>query len=197
MMATPTMTWLRRRLGSDGNPLRRREDRIAAWLVPAWFLALLALGPAVASAAALWVHSGESAVQHAEQSWHEVPGVLLKAASGPLMTDNGANTWTVWALAKWSAAGRWHVGAVPVAAKSPAGSEVPVWLNKAGKVEVAPLSARQLGAYADTVTTIALAALAVFLAGIAWAVSRALDRRRLASWEAAWLVVGPRWSRQS
>jgi hypothetical protein len=44
---------------------------------------------------------------------------------------------------------------------------------------------------------IALAILAVFLAGIAWIAARILDKRRLASWESDWLVVGPRWSRQS
>ena len=43
---------------------------------------------------------------------------------------------------------------------------------------------------------LALAVLAVFLAGLALLGRRVLDRRRLAGWEAAWLSVGPQWSRQ-
>ena len=197
MMASPTTTWLQRRLGRDGNPLRRREDLMAGWLVPAWFLAFLALAPLIAAAAGLWVHSGNSAVRHAQQSWHEVQGVLLRSAAGPEMTDNGANTWTVWTLAQWTSDGLKHIGAVPVAARSSAGSPVPVWLNRAGQVEVPPLSAGQLNAYANTAMAVALAGLAVFLAGMAWLAARIMDKRRVASWESAWLVLGPRWSRQS
>jgi len=197
MMATPTTTWLKRRLGRDGNPLRRREDLMAGWLVPAWLVAFLALAPLAAAAASLWVHSGDSAVRAAQRSWHEVRAVLLKAAPGPEMTDNGANTWTVWTRAEWTANGVRHVGAVPVAAKSRAGSNVTVWLDKAGHVEVPPLPAAQLNAYADSAMVTAMAALAVFLAGLAWLGSRILDKRRLASWESAWLVTGPRWSRQN
>jgi hypothetical protein len=40
----------------------------------------------------------------------------------------------------------------------------------------------------------AVAALAVILAGVGWLTRRALDRRRLAGWDAEWLANGPRWS---
>ncbi len=184
-------------LGRDGNPLRRREDLVAGWLLPAWFLAFLALAPLVAAGAGLWVRSGNSSVINAERSWHKLQGVLLRAAPGPEMTDGGANTWTVWTLARWTADGLQHVGAVPAAAKSSAGSEVAVWLDKAGNVEVPPLPSAQLSAYADTAMVIAMAGLAVFLAGLALIASRILDKRRLASWESAWLTTGPRWSGQN
>ena len=54
---------------------------MAGWLFrPA--LAFLALAPLIAAAAGLWVHSGNWAVRHAQQSWHEVQGVLLRSAAG-------------------------------------------------------------------------------------------------------------------
>jgi hypothetical protein len=39
-------------------------------------------------------------------------------------------------------------------------------------------------------------ALAIVLGGLTLLVRRVLDRRRLARWGAAWLAVGPQWSRQ-
>jgi hypothetical protein len=48
-------TWLARKLGLDGNPLRRRTDKIAAG----------------------------AADQRAERSWHQVPAVLLQAPPAP------------------------------------------------------------------------------------------------------------------
>jgi hypothetical protein len=94
-MATPTMTWRRlsRRLGRDGNPLRRRSDLIEAWLLPAMITAFLALSPLVAGAAGIWVRADNAAARHAQLSWRRVPAVLLQAAAGPQMSDNGANTW--------------------------------------------------------------------------------------------------------
>lgn len=199
MMATPTTRWtrLRRRLGRDGNPLRRREDTLAAWIGPAALLIFLAIAPLTAVLAAAWVHAGNSAVERAQQHWHSVEGFLIKPAPGPEMTSSGANLWTVWVLARWKADGVAHRGEVPARAKSPAGSPVRIWLSRTGKVEVQPLSAAQLGPYAESVITIALALLAMFLAALAWAAWHVLERRRLKSWESAWLVIGPRWSRQA
>jgi hypothetical protein len=63
-------------------------------------------------------------------------------------------------------------------------------------VQPPPPTAAQLGDRAVTATSIALAILAMLLAGLALLGKRALDKRRLASWETAWLAVGPRWSHQ-
>jgi len=197
MMVTTT-TWVRlsRRLGMDGNPLRRRADRIEAWLAPAAIAVFLALCPVAAVGVSAWVHANNAAVQRAERSWHPVKAVLLRAAPGPAETDGGANTWTVWTQARWSVGGVQRTGAVPVPAKSAAGSTHTVWLNRAGAVEAPPASPSQVAGLADTATSIALTALAVLLAGLTWLIRRALDRRRLARWESAWLTTGPRWSHQ-
>jgi len=194
-MATTTM-WVKlsRRLGMDGNPLRRRADKIEAWLTPVAIAVFLALCPVVAVGMSAWVHADNAAAQRAEHSGRAVKAVLLQAAPGPAESDGGANTWMVWTQARWSVGGVQRTGAVPVPAGSPAGSTHTVWLNRAGAVEVPPASASQVAGLADTVTGVALAVLAVLLAGLTWLFRRALDRRRLARWESAWLAVGPRWS---
>ena len=198
MMATPTTTWMKlaRRLGRDANPLRRRSDVIEAWLAPAAIVVFLILGPLVAGLVALGVRADNAAAEHVQQSWHPVSAVLLRAAPGPEFSDNGTNTWTEWAPARWTAAGRQHTGNIPVPAGSRAGSTQTVWLDSAGHVRDPAMTGSELGGAIGTGILLALAALAVVIAVAFRLAQRALDRRRLASWETAWLAVGPRWSHQ-
>src|SRR5215472_7319153 len=198
MMAMPTATWkkLARRLGRGPNPLRRRSDVLEAWLVPAAFVVFLALSPLVAGLAAMGVRADNAAAQHVQQSWHPASAVLLRAAPGPAFSDNGANTWTVWEPARWTAGGRQYTGSIPVAAGSRAGSSQTAWLDRAGHVRAPAMTAPELSGAIGTGILLAVAALAVVI-GIAYRLAKwALDRRRIASWETAWLSVGPRWSHQ-
>jgi hypothetical protein len=181
----------------DGNPLRRPADKIEAWLTPAAIAAFLALCPVVAIGMSAWVHADYAAAKRAELSWHHVTAVLRQAAPGPVESDGGANTWTVWVKAQWSIGGLQKTGEVPVAAGSPAGSTQTVWLNSAGAVQAPPARASQVAALADTATCLGLTALAVLLAVLTWLIRHVLDRRRIARWESAWLTVGPRWSHRS
>ena len=184
-----------RRLGFDHNPLRRGSDVIEAWMLPAAIAAFLILGPLLAGVTGLRIHADNVAAQRAEHSWQRVPALLLQAAPGPMMSDNGANSWLVWTPARWTAGGLAHVGSVPAPAGTSAGTTVPVWLDRAGNVQV-PLTA--LGARDRVIIAgaLVLALLAAFLAGLTLLGRLILDRRRLAGWEAAWLSVGPQWSRQ-
>ena len=198
MMAMPTTTWMKlaRRLGRGPNPLRRRADVIEAWLVPAAIVVFLVLSPLVAGLAAMGVRADNAAAQHVQQSWHPVSAVLLRAAPGPAFSDNGSNTWTVWTPARWTVGGRHYTGKIPVPADSRAGSTQTVWLDQAGHVRAPAMSAPQLSGAIGTGILLAVAALAVVI-GIAYRLAKwALDRRRIASWETAWLSVGPRWSHQ-
>jgi hypothetical protein len=189
-MTTPTMTWTRlsRRLGSDHNPLRRRSDLIEAWLLPAVIAAFLVLSVPVMIAATWWTHAGDTAARHTERSWHQVPAVLLRATPGPMMTDRGANYWIAWAPARWTAGGRQHVSKIPVVAGTSAGRTVAVWLDRAGHVRIPPLTANEANGRAATAAGAALVALAVLLAGLGALGRWWLDRRRLAGWDAAWLL---------
>jgi hypothetical protein len=192
---TRASTRLARRLGLDGNPLRRRSDVIAGWLMPAAVLAFLALSPAVYALTNARVHADDAAARRAERSWHRVTGIVLAPAPGAAQAGNGASNWTVTAPVQWTVSGQTHTADLPVPAATAKGSHVPVWLDQAGKPEI-PLTAVQAGDRAIADTLVALAALAVALAGLAWLGRRILDRRRLAGWEVEWLAVGPRWSRR-
>jgi hypothetical protein len=194
----PTTTWTRvaRRLGFDHNPLRRRSDLIEAWLLPAVIAVFLALSPLLVGAASAWVHHDNAATQQAQRSWHRVTAVLLQAVPGPLMSDNGTNSWTTWSPARWTENGRPHVGQVPAAAGSSAGSTVSVWLDRAGNVQAPPLTAGQIRDRVVLAAVVALTALALFLTAVALIGRRLLDRGRLAGWATAWMSVGPQWSRR-
>ena len=198
MTAKPTTTWMRlaHRLGRDPNPLRRRSDVIEAWLAPAAIVVFLALSPLVAVLAATGVRADDAAAQHVQQSWHPVTAVLLRAAPGPQFSDNGANTWTEWAPARWTAGGRHYTGNIPVPADSRAGSTQTVWLDSGGHVRVPAMTKPELSGAIGTGILLALAGLAVLLAVAARLGRWALDRKRMASWGDAWLSVGPRWSHQ-
>ena len=198
MMATPTRTWqkLARHLGRDDNPLRRRTDIIEAWLGPAAVILFLALAPVIFLLTSAWVSAENSAVRQAQQSWHAVPAVLLRAAPGPEFSDNGANTWYAWTPARWTQDGRQRVGDIPAAAGSRAGSTQTLWLDRAGDVRVPPQAPAQARDEASATTLLELAGLALLLIIVARLARWALDRRRIAGWETGWLAVGPRWSHQ-
>jgi hypothetical protein len=185
-----------RRLGFDHNQLRRRSDVTEAWILPAVIAVFLALSPVLASAASAWVHNENAAAQQAERSWHRVTAVLLQAVPGPLMSDNGANTWVTWTPARWTEGGRPHVGQVPADAGSSAGSTVSVWLDRAGNVQTPPLNPGQVRDRVVLAAVVVIASFAVFLTVLALIGRRVLDRRRLAGWGTAWLSVGPQWSRR-
>src|SRR5262249_6122528 len=70
---------LGRWLGVDRNPLRRRTDKIATWLMAQFLVAVLIGAPLFGIAAFTWAGRAGAAEQRAERSWHEVPAVLLRS----------------------------------------------------------------------------------------------------------------------
>jgi hypothetical protein len=198
VMATPTVTWLRltRRLRRNGNSLRRRSDVIEAWLLPGVIAVFVALSPLVAIGATMVVRADDAAAQHGAQLLRAVPAVVLRAAPGPEMSDNGANTWLVWTTASWTADGRQWTGNVPVPANTKAGSTVTILLDRAGKVRMPPPTPAQVRDRVIVAVLVAFAGLGLLLAAVAVLSRRILERRRLSGWERAWLSVGPAWSRQ-
>jgi hypothetical protein len=196
-MTTPTTTWKRliRRLGRDGNPLRRRSDVLDAWLVPVAIVAFLALSPLVLVLTGNWMRAANASEQAAQAHWHHVQAVLLQPVPGPQQSNHGTNSWITWTPARWTAAGIQHTADVPAQAGSRAGSVVTVWFDGAGKVQLPRLTPGQASSRILEARLTGLALLAVVLAIMIMVVRRLLDRRRIAGWEHAWLSVGPTWSR--
>jgi len=182
---------LARTLGLDGNPLRRRTDKIAAFLGVLLVAAFLIGAPVVARAAIGWVSRVAAAEQQAMRSWHQVPAVVQKAAPAPA-------AWEVsWVPARWTApGGRPRTGQIPVSDAVAAGQTIRLWVDAAGTPTGPPPG--QAPVELDDVATAAVAvvALGVVLLCLMGAGRFVLDRRRLAGWEAAWADVGPQWTKR-
>ena len=197
-MTAPPHIWTRlaRRLGRGSNPLRRREDLLDAWLTPVTIVVFLAMCPLIVGVTGALVRSVNSAAERAQSSWRPVPAVLLHSAPGAAGQAYGAIPWESPTLARWTAGGRARTGEIPAPAGARAGSTVTAWLNRDGRVEAPPLTKREAGQRVVELTLSALSLLAAVLITMMQLARHALNRRRLASWEAAWLAIGPLWSRR-
>ena len=185
------------RLGLDANPLRRRTDRVATFLAAQLLLVVLVGVPLVAIAAYGWAGRIGAAEQRAERSWREVPAVLLmKSAPSPNSFVSGLFGYS-WVPARWVGPnGQARSGNIAVEIGMAAGRTVPIWVNAAGRPTDAPLTHRAVQARAATVAAVATLALVIALSLLAWAGRKLLDRRRLADWELAWAIVGPKWTKR-
>ena len=185
-------TRLARRLGLDGNPLRRRIDRIAACLAALLMAVSLIGAPMLSMAAVRWVGHAAAAGQRAARSWRQVPAVLPRGA--PLLAVGEVFS-TSWVPARWTAPdGQERAGRIPVSSRLAAGRTVRLWVDTAGSPTGLPPShgaAVASEALAAAFASVALGAVLWWLAG---AGRRVLDRRRLAAWEAAWAAIGPQWT---
>lgn len=187
-------TRLSRRLGLDGNPLRRRTDKIAACAAALLLVAFLIGAPLLSVAAAGWAAHSGAAHQQAGRSWRPVSATVLQVAP-PTAADEVLGSSLV--LARWTTPnGQVRTGRIPVRTRRDAGSMVRLWVDAAGSPADPPLNRRQVVALEATAVVIASATLGIMLLCLAWAGRRVLDRRRLAAWEAAWAAVGPQWTRR-
>ncbi len=189
-------TQLSRALGLDGNPLRRRADRLGTGLALGLWALFLICAPLLAVLAGRWTHEAGLAQQRAERNWRQVVAVTLQAA--PPSADQYAAQWAdIGVLAKWvTPSGVQRVGEVWAWPGIRAGTSVRVWLNGSGWPSGPPLSARQLSTRVLGVAALVPTVLAAVLLIIAWLARWLLIRSKLAAWESDWAVVEPQWSRQ-
>jgi cytochrome c-type biogenesis protein CcmH/NrfG len=182
---------LARRLGLDGNELRRTSDRIEAWFLLALIVAFVPLAGVATSAAARWVHAYGAYEVRADQSLRQVTAVLLPGAAGSSPTGS---TWS-WEPARWTADGVKRTGYVPADPGTPAGTAIPIWVNDTGQAQPPPVTGTQVTA---RVVLVAIATPPAVALGL-WLTWRALrwrlDRHRLARWARAWSSVEPLWTR--
>ncbi|MEU3852861.1 hypothetical protein [Streptomyces sp. NPDC029554] len=188
--AAPVRLWRWR-----SNPLRRRSDRVEAWILLAcWVLAVLC--GAVAALAAATAVDGALSAQRAQT--RAVPAVLTeRAPRTPPVTTDGSGGDTVWATVRWTAPdGSPHTGRTEVEPDAAAGTRVTVWTDRAGELAEAPLGPTE--SMFQAVGTGVLAGAGA--AAAVWACGRLarlrLDRRRLERWDGEWARVGPQWRRR-
>jgi hypothetical protein len=191
---SPRSTWLGRLLRGwrpDRNPMRRGSDRAETAILGVLLAAFLAGAPFAAHAAGSWTYTASTRQAQAQQAaLRQVPATLLQAASPWNLSETGSE-----ASARWTAPdGQVRTGQIFVPSGASAGSTVMVWVNQAGQLTDSPLQRSQVAGRAVMAQVFAVAALAAVLIIVGWAARRALDRRRLAAWDAEWLATGPRWS---
>lgn len=180
-----------RRLGFDGNSLRRGTDKAGAYGRAA-LLAIFLIGtPAACTVTGLWTYHVAIAEQRAEQSWQQVPAVVLESV--PPQDPYSGFAWT-WA--SWTAAGHRHTGTIPVNGGTRAGTRIPIWVNASGQASGPPLSRGTALLRVVDYIVLAPIALGLVLLILAGAGHYLLNRRRMAGWAAGWDVVGPQWTRQ-
>jgi hypothetical protein len=188
-------TRLVRKLGLDGNPLRRRTDRVGACFAALLLATFLISAPVLSVTAIGWAGRTGATGQQAARSWHRVSAVLWQAAPAASLSREALG-FTL-AQARWTAPdGRARAGAIPVSAGLAAGHKVPLWVDEAGLPTGPPPSHGTTVARKATAGVVATVALGIMLLCLASAGRWMLDRRRLADWEAAWAAVGPQWTRR-
>jgi hypothetical protein len=192
--------WLRRVLRGlrpDRNPLRRTHDRIEAYLLAALFAASAAAAPFAAQAASQAAYAGALHAQRTERATErQVRAQLTQFATG---TGTGYSlTGYVAAQATWtSVTGARHTGEVMVPAGSKKGSTVTIWASTSGNVVSPPLLTSQVAGQGQAAAAGAIAGICALYLCEAAIVRHVMNRRRLAAWEADWLVTARAWNRQS
>jgi hypothetical protein len=184
---------LLRGLRPDRNPLRRGSDRAETVVLAALLAAFLVGAPFAAGAAGHWASiSAARQAQAQRASLTQVTATLVRNA--PVWSGYGSGTGAV-TQARWRAPdGRPRSGEVYVTAGDLAGGTVRIWVDRAGLRTRPPLTRDQVAGRIQFLAGAAVSGLATLLAIVGWLAHRALDRRRLAGWDADWLATEPRWS---
>jgi hypothetical protein len=180
----------------DRNPLRRTCDRVETYLLAGLFAALAAAAPFAGQAASHAAYAGALRAQRAELATsHQVRAELTELA-GYAYSGYTVSGY-VPALATWtSAAGVRHTVQVMAPAGSKKGGTVTVWADSAGNPVSPPLLTSQVSGDGQAAALGAIAGLGAFYLAAAAAARGAANRRRMAAWDADWLVTAPVWNRQ-
>jgi hypothetical protein len=186
-------------LGS--GPLKRRTDRVQALARLVLVLAFLAAPSlAVLAATKATTHLDAAAAAEAAQRYRVTAFVLADApthepATGASM-DPAAPV-RVHARARWTTpSGDQREGTVLVPVGSPAGADVPIWIDQQGDITAPPMDPRDIPGTAMAFALLALLGLPI----TAWVcyvvVCAGLDARRDREWTDGWAAVEPRWKAQ-
>jgi hypothetical protein len=180
-----------RGLRPDRNPLRRATDRVETAIVAGLVVAFLIGAPTAAMTSA---HRASASGQRAEQIIrYKVHATLLESAPGPFYSPYGPVAMP--GLARWTAPdGSVRTGLVNADSGGRAGAMVTIWTNETGRPIGPPPRRGQVTRQAALAGAAAAIFLGVVLLVAGMLALGAVNRRKLAAWDAAWQVVGPQWT---
>lgn len=188
---------LLRRAGLDRNPLRRGLDRVQAVLRAALLGVFMISGPIATAYVSHQVYVTGVRAERAQMAmWHRVPAVVLHTVSA------GTAAWRhpfqpAVLLVQWTApGGQLRTGGIMEDKSLAPGSTVTIWAGAQGRMTHPPLTHADIVVHVVGAALVTPALLALALCTAGGAASLVLDRRRLAAWEADWLVVEPQWTRR-
>ena len=181
-----------RRWRFDRNPLRRAADRAETAVLALLVAAFLIGGPFAALAAGAWMHGTARQAQLAQKaSQRQVTAVVLAVAAP--VADGGQLAWE--AQARWRApGGREVTHEVPVRPDTPVGATLQVWTDRSGDLTTGPLLDSQVASETAAGEELGVLASASVLTVAGALALWALNKRRMAAWDADWQATGPRWT---
>ncbi|MEV6587087.1 Rv1733c family protein [Streptomyces acidicola] len=176
------------------NPLRRRSDRIEAWVVlAAWTFTVL--GGVVTGLLA--TRSVEQNLDRQRIEWRPVVAQLTEDAPGAAASSAPGST-RVWAEVRWTARdGSTRTGQTRVAPASAVGTPVTVWTDSDGRMVTEPATRSEARVRSSLIGVL----VGVTAAGVPFVGGRLvrgrLERRRMEEWDEEWERVGPLWGRKT
>ncbi|MEW2809066.1 hypothetical protein AB0929_18490 [Streptomyces massasporeus] len=176
------------------NPLKRRADRVEAWVVLGVWLLTVFVGVLAGTAVSRSVEDG-LARERAE--WRPLVARLAERAPGTSAGNaHVSRAEQVWATARWTAAdGSEHSGQLRVPAGSAAGAPVTVWTDPEGRQVTRPVTEPQARVRASLIGGVSGLCAAVVPLGAGRGLRSRLERRRIDQWDAEWSRFGPMWGR--
>ncbi|MGW6544401.1 Rv1733c family protein [Streptomyces massasporeus] len=176
------------------NPLKRRADRVEAWVVLGVWLLTGFVGVLAGTAVSCSVEDG-LARERAE--WRPLVARLAERAPGTASESaRVSRAEQVWATARWTAAdGSEYSGQLRVPAGSAAGAPVTVWTDPEGRQVTRPVSEPQARVRASLIGGVSGLCAAVVPLGAGRGLRSRLERRRIDQWDAEWSRFGPMWGR--
>src|SRR5262249_12596418 len=141
-----------------------------------------------------WAHAAAHQAQlEQEASRHQVTAVVSLAV--PNTQGGGIGSLDHLTPARWTAPdGKAVAGEIPVPESTAAGVTMRVWTTSDGQLADPPLTDSQVASQQHLAEAFSVIVLAIALA-VAGVLARwALDKRRMAAWDADWRATGPRWT---
>lgn len=181
-----------RRWRLDRNPLRRATDRVETAVLVLLVAAFLIGTPFAALGVGAWVHGIARHAQLAQEaSRTQVTAVVLSVTAPPA----GSQSLFSLAQARWRAPdGHEVTHEVPVPSDTVASGKLQVWIDRTGDFTTAPLTDSQVASQTAIGEGLGVLASAVVLTLAGVLALWALNKRRMADWDADWHATGPRWT---
>jgi hypothetical protein len=163
----------------------------------AGLLAIFLAGVALLSAAGgTWAEREVLSEQRAQHGWHQVTAQVTSQTPARASLSSGFLRES-WARAQWTdPAGHPRTHLIPVNSQVPAGKTVQIWVNATGQWSGPPLSDGMAQLRVAAMALLPPAALAIFLLTTGLICRRVANQRRLATWDKAWALIGPQWTRE-